>query len=66
MCVNHNLIVSGLFHGIKIVVYKPLAEMIAPCRNDFADITALYSIIAVVFHKLVSLIHTALVVTHRT
>lgn len=64
MSIDHYLIVGGFLHSILVMVYKPLAEMVASCRDYVANISAFYGIIAVVLHKLICLVHAALVITH--
>ena len=64
MGVDHYFVV-GLLHGIKIVVVGPLTEVVASGRNNLTNITALHSVVAVVLHKLIRFVHTALVVAYR-
>ena len=64
MSIDHYLIVGGFLHSILVMVYKPLAEMVASCRDYVAHISAFYGIIAVVLHKLICLVHAAFVITH--
>ena len=64
--INHNLVIGCLFNGIKIVIIHPLSVVVLTARNDIAYITALHSIVTVVYHELVSLVHMTFVVAYRS
>ena len=64
MSIDANLIIGSFGHSIKVVVIHPLTVMMFATGNHIAYITTLHSIVAVVYHKLVSFIHVAFVVAH--
>ena len=66
MGIDHNLIFGSFLHGIQIMIIHPLAIVIFSTRNDVAHIATLHGIVSVVHHKLVSLVHVAFVVAHRS
>src|SRR5688572_18735411 len=66
MSVHHDLVFSRFFNSILVMIVDPLAVMVFTTGKDVAYITALYSIIAVFLHKLISCIHMALIVPYRT
>ena len=65
MGIDHDVMLGGLGHGVEIMVVHPLAVMMLAARDDVADITRLHGIVAVLVHKLVGLLHMALVIAHR-
>ena len=61
--IHHNLVVCCFLHRIQIMIIHPLSVMVLATGNNIADITALYRVIAVIHHKLISFIHMTFVVT---
>ena len=63
--VDHNLLFSGFFDCVEVVVVGPLAVMSLAFGKDVSDIAALDSVVAVFVHQVVGLIHVTLVVGDR-
>ncbi len=65
MRIDHNLIFCSLLRNVHIVIHHPLPVMILATRNDPAHITGFNSIVAVLFHELVGIVHSAFVICNR-
>ena len=63
--IDHYFIINGLFYSIQIMVHHPLAVVVFSPWNDIAHVTALYSIITVIGHKLVSFVQVTFIITYR-
>ena len=63
--IEHYLVFSSLLHHIHIVIDERLAVVMLSDRKDITNITALDRIIAILVHKIKSLIEVTLVVTYR-
>ena len=59
------LIFCRLCKCIEVVIVQPLSVVVLSARNHITHVTTLYGIVTMVYHKLVSLVHVALVVTNR-
>ncbi len=62
VCIDHQLVLGSLFQSILVVIDQPLAVVVFSARKDIPHIAAFHGWIPVLIHKLVSLIHVALVV----
>ena len=60
--VDHNMMLGSLHDGIVIVVVDGLAVMPFGEGDDGTHVAALHGIVAILIHKVVSLLHPALVV----
>ncbi len=63
--VHHNLMLGCFGDGIQIVVVEPLTVVVFAARNHISNISALDSVVAILVHELVGLVHVALIVAHR-
>ena len=62
--VDHDVMLSGLGHGVEIVIDHPLAVVTFAKRLDITHIARLDGIVAVLVHQAVSRFHVTLVVAH--
>ena len=65
MGIYHDVIIGSTGYGMLIVIDFQLTVVMLATRNDVAHITALYSIVAIILHQLVSSVHILLIVHHR-
>ena len=63
--IDGDLMLSSLLDGVEVVVHHALAVVMLTTGDDVAYVAALDSGVAVVSHKLVRLLHMALVVRDR-
>ena|SRR5574344_2258249 len=63
MCIHHNVVLCSLFYRVEVVVVHPLAVVMLAERQDISYIAALYSVVTIFVHKVVSGLHVSLVIT---
>ena len=66
MGIDHDMIVSSLSHAVEVVIVHPLTVVVFATWHDVAHVATLNSRIAIVNHKLVSLVEVTLIVASRT
>ena len=66
MSVDHNMVISRLFHCIEVVIDEILSVMVLTSWHDIADIARFYGVVAVLVHQLIGCIQMAFVVAYRT
>ena len=64
MSVDHHLVLSSLLHDIHIVVDEGLAVVVLSDRKDVTYITTLDRVVAVLVHKVKSLVKVTLIVAN--
>ena len=63
--IHHDFMIGCFLHCIEIMIIQPLPVMMLTAWDYIAYISALHSVVAVIFHKLVSFVHIAFIVTDR-
>ena len=66
MRIHHNMVFGSLGYAVEVVVVHYLRVVVLASRNDVAHIAALYGVVAVAVHQLISRLKVALVVHNRT
>ena len=64
VCVNHHVVTCGFLNGIQIMVYHPLSVMVLATGQYVTHVSALYGVISIFVHELISGFHMTFVVAN--
>ena len=66
MSIYHNLVISSLFNSILIMINHSLSIMMFTFGYYITNITTFNSLISIIHHKLICLIHTTFIIAYST